>query len=113
MTQRSTRPAAGSLPGSARPLDDLIILDLSQFAAGPYGVQFLADAGARVIKVELPGLGDPYRHEGPALPGGETGDGSFFMRFNRNKESVAINLRQAGGRRAFEALVAAADVLVE
>ena len=75
-----------------------MVLDLSQFAAGPYGVQVLADAGARVIKIERPGAGDPYRHEGPRLPGGGPRDGTFFLRFNRNKESVAIDLRAPGGR---------------
>jgi formyl-CoA transferase len=107
-------PAVGAQPApSARPLGDLVVLDLSQFAAGPYGTQFLADAGARVIKVELPGLGDPYRHEGPRLPAGSADDGAFFMRFNRNKESVAIDLAKPGGRAAFEALVKAADALIE
>jgi CoA:oxalate CoA-transferase len=96
-----------------RPLEDVIVLDLSQYAAGPYGVQILADAGARVVKVEVPGAGDPYRHEGPRLPGGGPGDGTYFMRFNRNKESVAIDLRHPDGRRAFDRLVARADVLVE
>jgi CoA:oxalate CoA-transferase len=96
-----------------RPLEDVIVLDLSQYAAGPYGVQVLADAGARVVKVELPGTGDPYRHEGPRLPGGAPDDGSYFMRFNRNKESVAIDLREPDGRRVFERLLRRADVLVE
>jgi CoA:oxalate CoA-transferase len=108
-----TEPSPPSGRPFQRPLDDVVVLDLSQFAAGPYGTQFLADAGARVIKVELPGLGDPYRHEGPPLPGGGRGDGTFFMRFNRNKRSVALDLRRPGGRRAFERLVRAADVLVE
>lgn len=96
-----------------RPLQDVLVLDLSQFAAGPYGVQVLADAGARVVKVEMPGTGDPFRREGPRLPGGAPDDGSSFMRFNRNKESVAIDLGRPGGRRAFERLVVRADVLVE
>jgi formyl-CoA transferase len=96
-----------------RPLEDVVVLDLSQFAAGPYGVQILADAGARVVKVERPVTGDPYRHEGPRLPGGGPGDGTYFMRFNRNKESVALDLAMPGGRHAFERLVARADVLVE
>ena len=96
-----------------RPLEDVIVLELSQFAAGPYGVQILADAGARVIKVEVPGTGDPYRHEGPRLPGGGPDDGTYFLRFNRNKESVAIDLRQPDGRAALDRLVARADVLVE
>lgn len=100
-------------PARQRPLDDLVVLDLTQFAAGPYGLQFLADAGARVIKIELPGAGDPYRHEGPRLRGGQPGEGTYFMRFNRNRESVALDLRQPGGRRALEALIAAADVLAE
>ena len=96
-----------------RPLEDVIVLDLSQYAAGPYGVQILADAGARVIKVEVPGAGDPYRHEGPRLPGGRPDDGTYFLRFNRNKESVAIDLRTPGGRSAFERLLPRADALVE
>ncbi|MBO0836952.1 MAG: CoA transferase, partial [Actinobacteria bacterium] len=112
-THRTEREGpAGAVKGT-RPLDDLVILDMTQFAAGPYGTQFLADAGARVVKVELAGVGDPYRHEGPPLPGGGPGDGTFFFRFNRNKESVAIDLRQEGGRRAFARLVEAADALVE
>lgn len=96
-----------------RPLDDLVVLDLTQFAAGPYGTQVLADAGARVIKIEMPGAGDAYRHEGPRLPNAGPDDGTYFMRFGRSKESVAIDLARPGGRRAFEALVARADVLVE
>jgi CoA:oxalate CoA-transferase len=96
-----------------RPLADVLVLDLSQYAAGPYGVQILADAGARVVKVEVPGAGDPYRHEGPRLPGGGPDDGVYFMRFNRNKESVAIDLRSPDGRAVFDRLLARADVLVE
>ena len=96
-----------------RQLEDVLVLDLCQFAAGPYGVQVLADAGARVVKIERPGAGDPYRHEGPRLPGGGPDDGIYFMRFNRNKESAALDLGAPGGRRAFERLVARADVLVE
>jgi formyl-CoA transferase len=98
---------------ASRPLDDVVVLDLSQFAAGPYGTQFLADAGARVVKVEIPGTGEAYRHEGPPLPGGGPGAGTFFMRFNRNKESLAIDIRSAAGGRAFERLVKSADVLIE
>jgi len=90
-----------------------VVLDLTQFAAGPYGTQFLADAGARVIKIELPGSGEAYRQEGPRLPGGAPTDGTFFLRFNRNKESAAIDIRQAPGRAIFERMIKAADVLVE
>ena len=96
-----------------RPLDDIVVLDLSQFAAGPYATQFLADAGARVVKVEIPGTGDAYRHEGPQLPGGGPGEGTFFMRFGRNKESLALDIRTGVGRGVFERLVRVADVLIE
>src|SRR5262245_6254377 len=95
----------------ARALGDILVLDLSQFASGPYATQFLADAGARVIKVEPPGHGEAYRREGPPVPGAERG--SYFLRFNRNKEAIAVDLRQPAGQAAFDRLVAAADVLVE
>src|SRR5207248_407797 len=49
-----------------RPLDDLLVLDLTQFVAGPYCTMLLADAGARVIKIEPPGTAEPYRRVGPA-----------------------------------------------
>ena len=93
-----------------RPLEDIVVLDFSQFAAGPYATQYLADAGARVIKLELPGIGEAYRGEGPRLP---DGSGAYVLRFNRNKESVAVDVRSEGGRRVLAALAAAADVLVE
>ncbi|MBO0839106.1 MAG: CoA transferase, partial [Actinobacteria bacterium] len=86
-THRTDQEGPAGVVKRTRPLDDLVILDMTQFAAGPYGTQFLADAGARVVKVELAAGGDPYRHEGPPLPGGGPGDGTFFFRFNRNKES--------------------------
>ncbi len=98
---------------TSRPLDDIVVLDLSQFAAGPYATQFLADAGARVIKVEIPGTGDAYRREGPRLPGGAPGEGTFFMRFGRNKDSLAVDIRSAGGRTVLDRLVKTADVMVE
>lgn len=97
----------------AGPLDGLLILDLTQFAAGPYCTMLLADAGARVIKIEPPGRGEPYRHEGePLLVDGEQ-VGSYFLRHNRNKESVTIDLASPGGKEVFEGLVEVADVVVE
>jgi CoA:oxalate CoA-transferase len=101
-------------PGPARPLEGLVVLDLSQYAAGPYCTMMMADSGARVIKIEQPGRGDPYRHEGPELAG-EDGSvtGGFFMRFNRTKESVTINLKEAEGVALVKRLTEHADVLVE
>jgi formyl-CoA transferase len=96
-----------------RALEGLIVLDLTQFAAGPYCTMLLADAGARVIKIEPPN-GEPYRHEGPSLEG-EDGSrtGSYFLRFNRNKESVVLDLKSTQGREAFKRLVRSSDVVVQ
>ena len=95
-----------SIPG---PLDDLLIVDLSRVLAGPYATMVLADLGARVIKVERPGLGDDSRHIGPFL-----GDQSaYFASINRGKQSIALDLKVAADRAIFDALVAKADVLVE
>ncbi|MHB8499730.1 MAG: CaiB/BaiF CoA transferase family protein [Candidatus Acidiferrales bacterium] len=97
-----------------RPLQDLVVLDLTQFGAGPYCTMFLADFGAEVIKIEPPDRGEAYRHEGPRLPGAvPPHDGGYFLRFNRNKQSVCLDLRHPDGRRVFEQLCRRADVLVE
>jgi CoA:oxalate CoA-transferase len=95
-----------TVPG---PLDDLLIIDLSRVLAGPYATMVLSDLGARVIKVERPDGGDDSRHIGPFL-----GDQSaYFASINRGKQSIALDLKDAGDRAIFEALVARADVLVE
>jgi len=94
------------LPG---PLDDLLIIDLSRVLAGPYATMVLADLGARVIKVEQPGLGDDSRRIGPFL-----GDQSaYFASINRGKQSIALDLKNSSDRVIFDALLAKADVLVE
>ncbi|MFI5387717.1 MAG: CaiB/BaiF CoA transferase family protein [Fimbriimonadales bacterium] len=96
------------------PLEGVTVLDASHFAAGPYCSMLLADAGARVIKIEPPGRGEPYRSEGPILTS-DSGvrQGSYFLRFNRSKESVTLNLNAERGKELFRSLVKAADVLVE
>ena len=96
-----------------RPLDDLLVLDLTQFVAGPYCTMLLADAGARVIKIEPPGVGEPYRRVGPALERGGTGTGGYFLRMNRGKESLTLDLQDPRGRDVFLRLAARADVVVE
>ena len=95
-----------TIPG---PLDDLLIVDLRRVLAGPYATMVLSDLGARVIKVERPGLGDDSRHIGPFQ--GE--QSAYFASINRGKQSIALDLKDAGDRVIFEALVAKADVLVE
>jgi crotonobetainyl-CoA:carnitine CoA-transferase CaiB-like acyl-CoA transferase len=70
----------------------------------------LADLGARVIKVEQPGRGDDTRAWGPPFQSGES---SYFLSINRNKESVTIDFKQPEGRELLDRLIARADVLVE
>jgi len=91
-----------------------VVLDLSQFAAGPYCTMLLGDAGARIIKVEPPGRGEPYRHEGPDLEGTDgSHTGGFFVRFNRNKESITLDLKSPRGIDIFKRIAKVADVVVQ
>jgi formyl-CoA transferase len=92
------------------PLDGVRILDLSRALAGPYCSQMLGDMGADVLKVEQPGVGDNARGWGPPFQGGES---SYFLSVNRNKRSIALNLRDQRGAEALRLLVARSDVLLE
>lgn len=92
-----------------RPLSDITVVEVGSFIAAPYAALQLADLGARVIKVETPGTGDFVRGNAPFVDG----ESSSFLRLNRNKESIELDLKSDEGRRAFLALVARADVLVE
>ncbi len=91
------------------PLSDLLIVDLSRVLAGPYATMVLSDLGARVIKVEAPGLGDDSRHIGPF----KDDKSAYFTSINRGKQSIALDLKDEHDRATFEALLARADVLVE
>jgi crotonobetainyl-CoA:carnitine CoA-transferase CaiB-like acyl-CoA transferase len=77
--------------------------------AGPFCAMQLADLGAEVIKVEQPEGGDQVRSSAPLIDG----ESSAFMRLNRNKRSVALDLKTAEGKEVFRKLVATADVVVE
>jgi CoA:oxalate CoA-transferase len=91
------------------PLHGITVVDLTRVLAGPFCTQTLGDMGARIIKVEQPGVGDDARAIGPFL-----GDASaYFMSVNRNKESIALDLKAEGDRAVFERLLERADVLVE
>lgn len=94
---------------AAAPLNGVTVLEVGVFMAGPFAAMQLADLGARVIKIEHPDEGDPTRKSGPR----EGGEGAAFVRLNRNKESVALDLRSDAGRAAFLRLAAGADALVE
>jgi formyl-CoA transferase/CoA:oxalate CoA-transferase len=91
-------------------LDDLLVLDLTRALSGPYCTMMLADMGARVIKIEMPGGGDDTRGWGPPFVDGES---TYFLGINRNKESLTLNLKHPDGQGVFRRLVGRADVLVE
>lgn len=95
---------------SMTPLDDITVLDFSRVLAGPYCTMQLADLGARVIKIEQPGRGDDTRAWGPPFVNGES---AYFLSVNRNKESVALDLKAPATRPVIDALLARADVVVE
>ena len=92
-----------------KPLDGLLILDLSRVLACPFASMVLAELGARVIKVEQPGTGDETRAFEPQL----ARDSAYYFACNRSKESIAVNLRSEEGRRIVRELAARADVFVE
>lgn len=89
-------------------LDGMRILDLTQWEAGTTCTQALAWLGAEVVKVEPPGKGDPGR----TAEGGDL-DALYFVGFNHNKRSVALDLKQAEGREVFLRLLPLFDVVVE
>jgi len=82
---------------STGPLAGLTVLDLTRVLSGPYCTMLLADMGARVIKIEQPGRGDETRAWGPPFVAGES---AYFLSINRNKESVTLDFKQPGGRKA-------------
>jgi crotonobetainyl-CoA:carnitine CoA-transferase CaiB-like acyl-CoA transferase len=100
------------LPQSDRPLNGLVVVDFSQFLSGPLCGLKLADLGARVIKVERPGIGDLCRN----LYLSDTdidGDNSLFHAINRNKESITADLRNPDDHAALTALIKDADVFIQ
>jgi crotonobetainyl-CoA:carnitine CoA-transferase CaiB-like acyl-CoA transferase len=95
----------------AAALEDIKIVDFSRVLAGPLATMAMADLGAEVIKVERPGQGDDTRAWGP--PYDETGMSTYFQAVNRNKRSIALDLREAADLRTARDLLAEADVVVE
>ncbi|MFL6213042.1 MAG: CaiB/BaiF CoA transferase family protein [Blastocatellia bacterium] len=85
------------------------VLDLSRMLPGPFASMMLADLGAEVIKVEEPTTGDPTRHSPPRL-GKQS---AAFLQVNRNKKSIAFDLKRADARELFLKLAATADVILE
>ncbi len=102
-------PQVAATNGQGRPLDDVRVLAIEQYGAGPFATSQLVDLGAEVIKIEDPASGGdigrfvpPYAGEGSSL---------FFETFNRGKLSILLDLENAAGRDVFEGLVARSDVV--
>lgn len=87
------------------------VLDLSRVLAGPYCTMLLGDYGADVIKVEQPGRGDDTRSWGP--PFTPSGESAYFLGVNRNKRSIAVDLKQPEGRELVRELALQSDIVVE
>ena len=101
-------------PRSAGPLAGTVVVDLSRALAGPHAGQMLGDQGARVIKVETPGTGDDSRGWGPPFAGPEDDPQStYYLSANRNKESIALDLKSEDGVATLTAMLKRADVLIE
>ena len=92
------------------PLAGLLVADLTQNVAGPYCTQILGDLGADIVKVERTGRGDDARAWGPPFWGQES---ATFMSVNRNKRSLAVDLKADEGRAVVERLLGRADVFVQ
>jgi crotonobetainyl-CoA:carnitine CoA-transferase CaiB-like acyl-CoA transferase len=92
-----------------RPLEDVRILAIEQYGAGPFGSVHLADLGAEVIKIEDPRVGGDVGRYVP--PYGEEEDSLFFETFNRNKKSLSLDLSSDAGRKVFERLVQHSDAV--
>ncbi|WP_457206264.1 CaiB/BaiF CoA transferase family protein [Nocardioides sp. P5_C9_2] len=96
------------------PLEGILVVDLTRALAGPHATMMLGDLGARIVKVEAPGHGDDTRGWGPPFVGPEDDrQSTYFLSTNRNKESIALDLKADADREVLLQLVDRADVLVE
>jgi crotonobetainyl-CoA:carnitine CoA-transferase CaiB-like acyl-CoA transferase len=99
------------------PLSGIRVLDLGRHLAGPTCAQYLGDLGADVIKIENPAKGEDGRAAGPPFFGANgpatEGESAFFLSANRNKRSLALDLKQPAGQAIFQRLAREADVVVE
>lgn len=95
--------------GGGYPLAGIKVLDLTRVLAGPFATMLLADLGAEVLKVEMPGIGDDSRHFGPF----KNERSLYFVSINRGKHSITLNLKTETGKEILRKLVAEHDILVE
>jgi crotonobetainyl-CoA:carnitine CoA-transferase CaiB-like acyl-CoA transferase len=101
--------APPSRAGASRPLEDVRVLALEQFGAGPFGTLQLAELGAEVVKIEDPGQGGDVGRYTPPFQEGE--DSLFFESFNHDKRSISLDMRRDAGRAVFADLVRHADAV--
>ena len=90
-------------------LEGIVVLDFTKVLAGPYCGSILADFGADVIKIELPGKGDDARAYGPIV----NGESLYYANLNRGKRGITLNLKTEQGKEVFKRLVRKADILIE
>ena len=90
-------------------LEDVVVLDMTKVLAGPYCGAILADMGATVIKIEIPGKGDDSRNYGPF----QNGESIYYGNLNRNKRGMTLNLKTQKGKEILNKLVKKADILLE
>jgi crotonobetainyl-CoA:carnitine CoA-transferase CaiB-like acyl-CoA transferase len=95
------------------PLTGVTIVDLTRVLAGPYCTRLLADLGARVIKIERPGVGDDQRRSYLQLEPGRRDQSTYFVRVNAGKESIGVDLQRPEGQAIVHDLARIADVVVE
>lgn len=105
-------PTAPKRPdGAPHALEGVRVVDFTHFIAGPFATMILADMGADVVKVEAPGKGDDFRRYPPIQA--EIGAGPPFLWCNRNKRSIALDLKSENDLATVKALIAKADVVIE
>ena len=109
-TRGAASPEEHLDPGKPHALEHITVVDFTRVLAGPTCSRMLADAGARIIKVERPGTGDDTRQMGPFASDGT----SEYYRFaNLGKESIALNLKDPDDLALVKSMIAKADVVVE
>jgi CoA:oxalate CoA-transferase len=94
----------------AKALEGVRVLDFTQYLSGPHGTSVLSELGAEIIKIEMPGKGEPERQAMPKTPKREAYQ---FISYNRGKKSITLNLKNPKGMEIAKKLVAKVDILVE
>jgi crotonobetainyl-CoA:carnitine CoA-transferase CaiB-like acyl-CoA transferase len=98
-------------------LEGIRVLDLSRVLAGPFCTQILGDLGAEIIKIEKPGAGDDTRYWGPPFlkdaNGEDTSESAYYLSANRNKKSVAIDIKTKTGQALIHKMLSDCDILIQ